>query len=397
MKVKKMPQNIVKYKIFIASPSDVLDERQAIEEVIDELNRTYGVQNGLVIELMKWETHSAPGISEISPQAIINEDIGTDYDLFIGILWKKFGTPTTKAKSGTEEEFLNAYNKYGGDSKSIQILFYFKIASPASLSEINPDEFAKVLNFKESLKKKNLLISEFKEIKDFQTQLRIHIPIRINSLRESITLKESAAVELSHTQIDQGVDNIEELGLLDYNDIIQECFQTSSEALVSMSTSMEWVGAKISERTAEIERINNAKKVIGLKDIRDIYNRVAEIMIDFANRLDPEIPIWTNNFVRGIDSFSQLINIGGIELGMIQDSDVQSLKSMIDVFSGVEEQMQQFHDIVSQLPRMSKELNKARRVVEDKLKTIIENLKMNYAIAQEVYVKLHNDNMASLA
>ena len=104
-----MPSIVTKFKIFLASPNDLSNDRLSIDEVIDELNLTFGIQNKIYLELVKWETHSAPAISEVHPQEIINRDVGEDYDLFIGLLWKTFGTKTDKADSGTEEEFLRAY------------------------------------------------------------------------------------------------------------------------------------------------------------------------------------------------------------------------------------------------------------------------------------------------
>ena len=81
-----MPEIVKKYKVFLASPSDLLEDRASIDEVIKELNLTFGEQNNLVIELMKWETHSAPGASVKHQQALINKDIDGDYDLFIGLM-----------------------------------------------------------------------------------------------------------------------------------------------------------------------------------------------------------------------------------------------------------------------------------------------------------------------
>jgi hypothetical protein len=58
-----MPEMISKFKIFLASPSDLSDERESIKQVIEELNATFGNQNNIVLELQKWETNSAPAIS----------------------------------------------------------------------------------------------------------------------------------------------------------------------------------------------------------------------------------------------------------------------------------------------------------------------------------------------
>jgi hypothetical protein len=45
-----MPEMISKFKIFLASPSDLSDERESIKQVIEELNATFGNQNNIVLE-----------------------------------------------------------------------------------------------------------------------------------------------------------------------------------------------------------------------------------------------------------------------------------------------------------------------------------------------------------
>ncbi|WP_288244720.1 DUF4062 domain-containing protein, partial [uncultured Chryseobacterium sp.] len=174
-----MAKNITKYSVFLGSPSDLEDERFEIENVIRELNLTYGNRNNLIIELIKWETHSAPGISETYTQDLINKDIGNDYDIFIGLLWQKFGTKTNVANSGTEEEFLNAIKRFE-NKENIQILFYFKNKAPLSLSDINIEELAKINKFKEILKDNNVLYSSFNNSDDLKTHLRMNLPRRID-------------------------------------------------------------------------------------------------------------------------------------------------------------------------------------------------------------------------
>jgi len=107
-----MAKLVSKYSIFLASPSDLSEERQALSEVAEELNLNYGAMNNISIEVLKWETHSAPGVTTAYTQDLISSDIGSEYDIFIGLLWKKFGTKTQSADSGTEEEFLNAYKRF---------------------------------------------------------------------------------------------------------------------------------------------------------------------------------------------------------------------------------------------------------------------------------------------
>jgi hypothetical protein len=102
----------------------VNDERTCAETVINDINHSVGKKDGFQIELLRWETSTYPGLGE-DGQDVINQQIGDDYNIFVGIMWKKFGTKTNRAGSGTEEEFNRAYQQYN-EKKSIQIMFYFR-------------------------------------------------------------------------------------------------------------------------------------------------------------------------------------------------------------------------------------------------------------------------------
>ncbi len=55
--------------VFVASPDDVKDERDKLEEVIRELNVTWSRQLGVRLDLVRWETHVSPGMG-IDPQTV---------------------------------------------------------------------------------------------------------------------------------------------------------------------------------------------------------------------------------------------------------------------------------------------------------------------------------------
>lgn len=137
------------YKCFIASPSDTNEERKICKKVFVELNRGLGIGFNFRVESLMWEDDVRSEIGN-DGQSIINKQIGNEYNIFIGIMYKKFGTPTSKAGSGTEEEFNLAYNRFL-KKDSIEILFYFNDAAPEKMSEIIPDEWNKVNSFKSKM------------------------------------------------------------------------------------------------------------------------------------------------------------------------------------------------------------------------------------------------------
>ena len=89
----------MEYTVFVSSPSDVAKERQVVADVIDEINLTHGKPMGYRLDLWKYEDRAHPSANK--PQDLINEII-EPYQIFIGIMWKRFGTPTLVANSGTE-------------------------------------------------------------------------------------------------------------------------------------------------------------------------------------------------------------------------------------------------------------------------------------------------------
>ena len=109
-------------RIFLASPSDVEDERHIVERVVGEINQIVYRRENVRLELLKWETHVSPTMGR--PQQTILDQIGPHYDILLGIMWKRFGTPTGKANSGTQEEFNKAYEQWKQYGHP-RIMFYF--------------------------------------------------------------------------------------------------------------------------------------------------------------------------------------------------------------------------------------------------------------------------------
>jgi len=50
--------------VFVASPSDVDEERNRLEEVIRDLNTAWARELGIRLELVHWETHAYPSFGE---------------------------------------------------------------------------------------------------------------------------------------------------------------------------------------------------------------------------------------------------------------------------------------------------------------------------------------------
>lgn len=179
-----MTEQVTKLRVFVASPGDVRKERELLGNVIGELNRGIAGEKGLVLELVRWETHAWPDIGE-DAQEVINRQIAPG-DVFVGIMWNRFGTPTKRAESGTKEEFDRAYaywKQYGRP----KIMFYFNLApfSPYSMDEL--EQKGKVLTFKEELSDKGALYWKYNGADEFERLVRRHLTQVIRQETQVIT------------------------------------------------------------------------------------------------------------------------------------------------------------------------------------------------------------------
>ncbi|MFG6107159.1 DUF4062 domain-containing protein [Leptothoe sp. EHU-05/26/07-4] len=84
--------------VFLASPGDLSEERKYARKVVDKINRVIASSVGWQIDLKGWED-TLPGTGR--PQEIINADVDS-CDLFLGMLWERWGSSTGKYSSGFE-------------------------------------------------------------------------------------------------------------------------------------------------------------------------------------------------------------------------------------------------------------------------------------------------------
>lgn len=200
-------------QVFVASPSDVEEERDTLESVIFELNKSWSKLLGVTFELIRWETDTYPGTGT-DPQSIINSQIGDTYDVFIGILWSRFGTPTPRAPSGTAEEFHRAVSRIKDGAPDVMI--YFKDA-PIIPSKIDPKQLEKVKDFRESISDVSLY-SVFNDSPGFTSSLRAHLAALAQKYSQKYAYP-ATRQEPSSSKTDGVMEPEDDFGYLDYIDI----------------------------------------------------------------------------------------------------------------------------------------------------------------------------------
>jgi hypothetical protein len=191
------------YKIFLASPGDTKEERQIVEEIVSEINSTTGEQQNYIIKLLKWENDTYPDFG-VDGQDVINKQLGIDYDIFIGIMWTRFGTPTSRADSGTVEEFERAYKKLQ-DGGKVKIMFYFN-GAPIPQDRLDIEQIIQVKSFKEKIEKLGAYHWTYCLKEEFSRLLRKHLLRQLheltNTLNRPSSIQKSLVPEINSKFLD---------------------------------------------------------------------------------------------------------------------------------------------------------------------------------------------------
>lgn len=174
--------NIYEIKCFIASPGDTLEERNACENVFDEINHGLGSCHGFRLVSVRWEKDVYPSVGEYGQQ-VINQQTEGNYDLFIGIMKSRFGTPTPQAGSGTEEEFNIAYERF--QNGEIGNIFFYFGATKMSPYDLDIDQFKKVKEFRKKIEQNGVVTMQYQGLEDFKMQLKSNLEDYFNKNKPS--------------------------------------------------------------------------------------------------------------------------------------------------------------------------------------------------------------------
>jgi galactose-1-phosphate uridylyltransferase len=176
-----------KIKIFISSPSDLQQERKIARRVIETVENSIGNNLKITLEIKDWQT-LPPGAFKNSPQDYINTMIGS-YDIYIGIMGKRFGNKTEKAESGTVEEFERAYSKWRLNGKP-EIMFYFKNLNTSPKNAEETKQLLQVLRFQEGLSSR-VLWKTYGKPGDFERLLREDLQSKLQEMKRKPIARKS--------------------------------------------------------------------------------------------------------------------------------------------------------------------------------------------------------------
>lgn len=167
-----MAKSITEYDILISCPGDVASCVEIIERVIEKFNKEFSRHLAIRLNPQHWST-SSYNQSGGKAQDLLNKQFIHECDAAIAIFWTRFGTPTDRYGSGTEEEIEDML----ANGKQVFLYFCEKGIDPKKL--LDEDVHAQYRKVKEYQKKYEQegkgIYSSFASDEEFETKLFAHI------------------------------------------------------------------------------------------------------------------------------------------------------------------------------------------------------------------------------
>lgn len=189
-----MPKNITQYDLLISCPGDITNEIDIIEDSVSQFNSQFSDALGISIRTKHWKK-SSYAQSGGKPQALLNEQFVNDCDAAVTIFWTRFGTPTDKYGSGTEEEIEIMR------SSGKQVFMYFS-DKPIPPSQMNEEEYKKVQAFRDKYKDIGIYFS-YSSDEEFKNLFFAHLSQHFLSEKKVTEVKKERHSELKVIGIDQ--------------------------------------------------------------------------------------------------------------------------------------------------------------------------------------------------
>ena len=364
--------------VFVASPGDVGEERNRLEEVILEMNTTWSRQFRIRLELIQWETHAYPAFGD-DPQAVVNEQIPQDFDIFIGLMWYRFGTPTGRAGSGTLEEFQRAKARYDKDPHAVHLMIYFKDApAPIPPSQLDHEQLAGVSELRSHLGQEGGLYWTFQTTNDFEKLVRLHLSRCVQEMlpgaraaSSPLPIDEETLIDPAE-QVEHTEDADDDTGLLDLFDQVDDELSVVRDVAGRITDATTQIGDRMQARTAEIAAFTTGPDAKNRRAAKRLLDKAAADMDQFVDRMDSELPLFSKHLNFGMTALVHAATLS-VEFKDIDNkrdeamANIQSVREFRETMETAEVNVAGFKQAVAGLPPMTRILNRSKRAMANGL------------------------------
>ncbi|MDD5013759.1 MAG: hypothetical protein PHW73_01480, partial [Atribacterota bacterium] len=406
-----MAQQLTQLTIFFSGTSVVEAECAALKAVIEELNRMLAKSRKILLKVVSWPNDFRPGVNQ-DVQSEINRQIQGQYDIYIGVLGSRFGTPTQRAGSGTEEEFQIAVSQFLQDTTSIRVLFYFKRANQDPFT-IDTKQLIKVHKFRSDLSQKGVIYRDFKDTANFVEIVKEHLwnlisdewngnvwkLIELPSQRDTneINTQSEQKTEEKATSVTEIIAESEDVTLVPeetgYFDLMEE-FYTAVESMRSSLGNMTEYTVHIGEQfNVHTESANNLMrkygdkpKIGGSRDAQKYLTRAKEVVDNarsdletYTGKMRPQISALKTDLQVMLNRFRNVYIFANEKFETPEEQkqkDAGALHEFIKTMVTLVDEIMIFQESITNLPALTTKFNKARKHATTVLRELIAEIKI---------------------
>ncbi len=380
-------------KVFMSGPSDVSEEMNSVKTVLVDLNSSLTNLLDLEFKGINWKNDIYSDFGTGDGQQVINSQVIGAYDIFIGILWQKLGSPTDRADSGTVEEIENALKaKRSGDN--IHVMLYFKQTPPKNMDEIDIVELQRLREFKKSIGTEGLY-TEFNSTEEFETHLKMALT---NLLKERLSIRKEQPMIVENAESIQGLvkDDYSDItsilnavnseddydlqeNIIETSGIVESAFNSVTSSLELISPLIEDIGNSVGNAADELSR-----KVGPIKDVRlkgkmakSVSDKLAKKISELNGRVEIELPIIKDNMILGINSYSKMLLLGNTNE---KNELLVGAKSLRDGMESAARNATDFLQSMHNIPPFGEAFNKSKRILiasfTELIREILEGMRL---------------------
>lgn len=407
-----MARQLTSLTVFVSAPSELEAEKAALRIVLGDLNAILEKTHGITLRLVGWPDDFRPAVST-DPQSAINEQLG-EYDIYVGLLGVRFGTPTPRAASGTEEEFQEALRRLRADPSSLRVLLYFKRDEQDAYA-LDLDQLKKVRDFREGLGSQGVLYQDIASTAAFAEVARRHIhhlvldewrngrwrdvdvraqdPRTVERPRASV---EPEGTEAGAKQVEPEPPIEEEQGFLELFEEYERAARAVVQVMERISEHTVRVGALSERRTAELtlllEEQQKVERLGGSRAQQDhvakgkeILNQSADDLAHFAADIDADVQEFKAENRAMFRSLTRAI-AEQRELDMPSErlnEDRATLERLVANTSSTIEHVTNFQQSIARTPPLTSNLKRARRRASAAVGELIAELQLSIEGARQ--------------
>lgn len=177
---------------------------------------------------------------------------------------------------------------------------------------------------------------------------------------------------IEHDVLEIEEDNIEELGFLDYRELLEEEVSIVSSICLTLAEAISKHNDKLNTSTRKLEIINPSRP--NISQVKGIMVSTAKGMDDLSTIFEEKTPLLQSSFFKMVDYGVKMksLPIADSEENMQEEYD--SINELLKSVSVAKTGSMSFKDAVDALPKIEQTINKSRKRLSKNLSSIIEVL-----------------------